>query len=351
MLSGKSASEYLRQIQFSSIQNLSCSKVMENASSPIDKYWLLSILVGFILLTIQLNLRNSSCLQDLLDYLSRKPNIKNSLINLCILIIPSVIYSIAPSIGYFIANNGDSLKTTTGMITILIASTSAFVAISSFQQNLELRYFENIAKKYESLRSFFDREVLDKSSLDQIVITIKSIRNLKKVMPKKFLKELIILEENSAIAFIREKLGSSPLEYFTGFKTPETMDKVVDKLTDKRESSQGIAIDLTDSRNLHERLLNVMMENDKSVGTESDMFVSKVEYGKWQFKSGLNLEHIFIVLAFIYDLPLNSLNERMRTQTVNRLKFVRRGYPRLSACLYYLWDKHDDGRTFPLEIE
>lgn len=324
---------------------------MESGSSPTDRYWLLSILIGFIFLTIQLNLRNSSYFQNLIDYLFRKPSIKNSLINLCILIAPSLIYLIFPSIWHFIANNGDALKTATGIITILIASTSAFVAISSLQQNLELKYFENIAKKYEVLRNLFDREVLDKSSLDQIVVIIKSIRNLKNVMPKRFLKELMVLEENSTVAFIREKLDSSPLEYFTGFKTSETMDKVVDKLTDKREPSQGLVIDLSDTRDLHERLLNVMIENDKSVSAERDRFAFKIEYRKWQFKSGLNLEHIFAMLEFIYDLPLNSLNEKMRTQTVNRLKFVRRGYPRLSACLYYLWDKHDEGRTFPLEIK
>jgi len=78
---------------------------MESSSFTTDRYWLLPIILGLILLTIKLNLKNSSYIQSLSDYLSKKPNIRNSIINLFILIIPLVIYLIAPSIWYLANSN------------------------------------------------------------------------------------------------------------------------------------------------------------------------------------------------------------------------------------------------------
>ena len=97
----------------------------------------------------------------------------------------------------------------------------------------------------------------------------------------------------------------------------------------------------------HSELLETLKEEDEKLLSRGE--VSSLISFK---SSGLNLEHLFTILAFLsngspdtYVSP-EILYENMKLN--GRFKYHRSYFPKITACLWFLWHKYDDGKWFML---
>lgn len=307
-------------------------------------------------------------------------NNRKSLVHFGILISPAAVYlavnGLLIALPMLQSASGWSGKNGLKVIQLIVISISAGAATYTFRQNLEYRFFENLKQRYEKLRDLLNKDVLDEKSLDEAVVTIRSLAEIKRTASLVLFKDLAKAEKNATQRFVRAKLAKASFFYFTGFNTLTTKDLFLDASKNRKRrdyeageedekvplSGEGTGSEFIDiggklsefydGRILHDRLYEAMKANDAATNDIAQQFVQRRDCTEdWAFKSGLTLQHIFVILGFVYNINPNRLDQRMRGSKVNRLKGIRRTYPRMSACLYYLWYLHYQGQGFYLEFD
>ncbi|MDJ0696812.1 hypothetical protein [Mastigocoleus sp. MO_188.B34] len=319
--------------------------------------WLVPIATGFIILSIWLNHEN---FQKLLNYLNSQQQVKKSIICFLILISPILPYWFACSLWKFIVqgDNAKYVQTATGVLTPIVVSISALVAVLTYRYSLKKADLERInrdnercrnqiSEGLENIRLELGKDNLDILSLDSVTSILYKIYILKRDYPAMNEDYILSLQEDNLRTFFAGKISSSSLSYLIG----EQNDKITiveKKHLEKRSQGPFGVLDLRrPGLTFHSELLETLKEEDEKLLSRGE--VSSLISFK---SSGLNLEHLFTILAFLsngspdtYVSP-EILYKNMKLN--GRFKYHRSYFPKITACLWFLWYKYDDGKLFML---